>query len=424
MMEMYSLYCKQSPIPYPEVGLENGVYGKYVEKDGILEFQPCDGKIELCGSRADFETGEEKIYIKLTVGTKKIEVVLDELNEETVEGLGEFGLFVDAPILLKVLQNEKAWKNKGIYYHSLGYQHNSGCEPIFKGANIMGLDGRYFGDYVVYPKGIREEWCDMLKNEIVHCTPLFFILCAATAGVVSDYLLEECLKIHLVEEVHDNGAWLAGLLGVSCGSDPDPREHSLVFNNVGAFTAKEETLPNSFPCLVRGVPTVRGKYKRYDFLRADAEKTGNWYEKHHTTIFSVSEKMNKTSTEKASDVPWIEIGDIKWFKDKTQAKRIRKFISENYALWMPWCAGAISGWGKIKLEYHVTKALREFKELAKVKGIFSNAPEEVFKQIAMIIASAEILKDEFHLDMTNDNLLEFIVQNATITWQEVTDNEL
>ena len=62
--------------------------------------------------------------------------------------------------------------------------------------------------------------------------------------------------------------------------------------------------------------------------------------------------------------------------------------------------------------------MKEFKEIVKENEVFQNAPEGVFKQIAMIIVAVEILEDEFECCVSKEDMVKFIIQNVTVTWHE------
>lgn len=403
MLKMTDDY-KGLSVPYPEVGVENGVYGIYVQNGEKIEFEPCGKYIHHACEVTDIETGE-RTY-RLSFREEICDISLNELTKDSLKILKKYGITVDVPVLIKMIENDIS-QHKKITYSSLGFDETIQDTPVFKGAKAIGTDAYYQGEYSVHPEGSISEWRRLCYSEIIDSIPMTFIFCASTAGVISDWLKGDTINIHLVGKEDSEYTKLAGDFGLACGGKSrrfDDGYNPLCF---------VENIGNSYPCLIDGITSI--------------EDCPNIFENPeiHTTFFAVSSaKTDKNVVDNSCAVPWLEFSGIQWM-DRYLAYCINSVISKNYGIWIPIVAKRLITWGKLKTKYRTERAKERFKKYAKKHGAFQNMPETIYNQISMIITAFEVIIEEFGIidkeyDVIVDkrDLLEFIIQNASVEWYE------
>ncbi len=403
MFTMTTDYNRGLTVPHPEVGVENGVYGIYVQNGDKVEFEPCGKYIHHACEVIDIETGERTYRLIFCEGV--FDISLSELTKDSLKILKKYGITVDVPILIKMIENDIS-RHKKITYSSLGFDETIQDTPVFKGAEAIGTDAYYVGEYPIHPKGRKSKWRRLCYSKIFDSIPMTFILCASTAGVISDWLKEDTINIHLVGKEDSKYTELAVAFGLACGGES--RSFDDHYNPLNFV----EDIGNSFPCLIEDISSI-----------ADCP---NIFENPeiHTTFFAVSEKTDKTVVDKSCAVPWLEFSGVQWM-DRYLAHCINSEIAKNYGLWVPMVAKRLITWGKFKTRYHIEKAKEKFKKYAKKHGAFQNVPETISNQISMIITALDIVFEELGIVDEEEafviykrDLMEFIIQNASVEWYE------
>ncbi len=245
-------------------------------------------------------------------------------------------------------------------------------------------------------------WDELIDRDIDHWMPLTFGLCISVAGAISDWLQEECIKIHLAER-GDGDIWEVGRLCVACGSNP--YKDDMVFTDLKRFEAFEETIADGYPCLVSGIPAIK------EYL------TEKGCQKHHKTIIAVTTGRNETVKNEGIPTAWLEVSpDVQWFKSTNHMIRVSMECLEVYGHLIPSVDKTLRRWGKEVTRNYLASEIAEIKKLAKERGIFQHVPKAFFKQIGMILVAEKAINERYGLHTRREDLIEFIFENVTLAW--------
>ena len=265
--------------------------------------------------------------------------------------------------------------------------HSSGFDMIPEEYRFEGY--QRWMDYVRYdwlenPK--CEEWDNLIEEEVNGWVPLTFMLCVSVAGMISGALEEESIKVHMQNDLQER---TAGFFAVACGEKTKETEgqmgHTYMIDRV-------LTLPE--------IVDEEGHIKL------------------HEAIIAVSHegKRNKTY-----DLPtaWLDIApDVRWIKGRDSGVRILDFYHGVGGHSIPSIKRVFNTWGEEKLRRVLDCEIKKFKRCAKKRGTYREMPEEIFKQIGMILTAYNVAEERYGLHTGKKKLVDFIFRNVTVLWHD------
>ncbi len=232
------------------------------------------------------------------------------------------------------------------------YQHTNigfGCydgKEVYKLYNAVGVESTYCGQYDLEPKGHKDKYFQMLENEVLGHAPLELVLIMALSAVIIGYVGEELSLDTLIIHLKGNsstGKTTAVRLGISAFGYADTKRNGLV----STYNATSNALIGQLKG-IKGVPFVfdelsmaqendltsviytiaNGTDKARLNANAELQTKGNW----HTAVFSTGEKSLIGSAKKNVGIQnrVIEIDDVVFTKDASNAMRISSTIQQNY----------------------------------------------------------------------------------------------
>lgn len=235
---------------------------------------------------------------------------------------------------------------------SVKYQHTSigfdsyENKEIYKLYKVVGMESTYCGQYDLKPKGDKGNYLQMLENEVLGHAPLELVLIMALSAVIVGYIGEELSLDTLIIHLKGNsstGKTTAVRVGMSAFGYADTKRNGLV----STYNATSNALIGQLKG-IKGVPfafdelsmsqendltsviytIANGTDKARLNANAELQSKGNW----HTTVFSTGEKSLIGIAKKNVGIQnrVIEIDDITFTKDASNARAISNSIQQNY----------------------------------------------------------------------------------------------
>lgn len=227
----------------------------------------------------------------------------------------------------------------------LGFYNYEG-KIIYKLYECIGISSKYEGIYDVKPIGSKDEYIDMLNQEVIGNTALEFIVLVALSAVLLGYIGEDLgldsIIFHLVGN-STTGKSTALKLAISLFGYPDVKRNGLfgTYNGTNNALIKKLTglkgvpfaldeismsYTQNFTNFIYGLSNGTDK----DRLNKDSELKDR--ETWLTTILSNGEKSLISSSNKNAGVQIrvIEASNIVWTKDAKNSERINRVILQNY----------------------------------------------------------------------------------------------
>ena len=152
-----------------------------------------------CGISSIYEnidTGDIKanLYFDTPFGRRTQSVERHEyLTTSNLAKLQNKGLDVMPKNIVKVLEHLRNEEDRAsrVYRHStIGFGKYDG-KLIYKLDKCIGRDSKYDGQLDLEPKGSKEEWLDMFKNEVLGQIPLELIIVISLSAVLTGFIGEE-----------------------------------------------------------------------------------------------------------------------------------------------------------------------------------------------------------------------------------------
>lgn len=290
----------------------------------ILEYESLNGRKEILINREDYLNKNNLIKNQ----SKGLDITHENVN-----------------VLVSYLrQCEKKAIVKNIHT-KLGFDKYEN-EYIYKLQKCIGIDSKYVGIYDIEPKGNKEEYVSMLKEEVIGNPALEFIIITALSAVILGYIGEELGLDTIIAHIVGNsttGKSTALKLAISLFGYPDVKRNGLfgTYNGTNNALLKKLTglkgvpyaldeismsYTQNFTNFIYGLANGTDK----DRLNKDSElkQRETWL----TTILSNGEKSLIGSANKNAGVQIrvIEANNFVWTKDADNAERINRTILQNY----------------------------------------------------------------------------------------------
>ena len=417
-------------LPYPDIYIKNK---KVYQKVDGEEVRVSDGMgISTIKTDIDSSNIESMIYY-YECGMKK-ECRMDRsdyLNPTNLMSKQKFGLDVmrdNAYTLAKHFRNEEELAKRENMHKKLGFGMYNG-KLIYKHHKCVGIDSTYEGEKEIKPKGSREIYVSMIKEDVIGHPPLELIVSISLSSVLLGYIGEELSLDTQIVHLYGNsttGKSTALKLAISLFGYPDVKKNGLF----STYNATENALIKQLEG-IKGVP--------FAFDEISMSKTNNFSEMIYkisngvdkgrlnknseqikkdpwlTTIMSNGEKSLVGSANKAAGihVRVLEFESIIWTKSSEHSEKINSVILDNYGHLGFEFAQYLMDLGKeyINKEYYKTKS--KLKSIFEKRRIKDNFIDRRINKIAIIILTMQLFERMMNLKMNRNKVLQLIL-NAEI----------
>lgn len=251
---------------------------------------------------------------------------------------------------------------------------------------------------------LEERWRTLLEEEIDNCVPMTFIACTAVAGMVSEFLAEESVKVVLSRGGYREEDFAANT--------------ALLFASRGGYIACEKLKINSKRMSDGGTYLV----DRIPVIQELQTKRG--YYTHHKTIIVVDEEGMEEEPfvsylEMKGSLPtvWLEIKPwISWFKYEKSALRVLTAYRDVEGYKSEQAYNQLIKWGDEGVIDILDSEVESFKRHAEKKGLYKDVPEEFYKQIGLIMVALKLMQKVYGIHTKKKELKKFIFENVLVAW--------
>ncbi|MDU4414960.1 DUF927 domain-containing protein [Paeniclostridium sordellii] len=418
---------KANNIPYPSVyPKSDGIYFKSEGEERRITTQ----KMGLSYIKTDIESNiKESLLYYFDNGVKK-EITMDRseyLNPTNLIAKQNIGLDVmrdNVNSLSQHFRNEEERAQRINIHKTLGFGKYEDTE-IYKLYKCIGIDSTYEGDKEIKPKGSRETYIKMIKEDILGYPPLELILSIGLSAVVLGYVGEELSLDTQIVHLYGNsttGKSTALKLAISLFGYPDVKKSGLF----STYNATENALIKQLEG-IKGVPFAfdeisMSKTKNFTDMiykisngvdKARLNKNSEQVKKEPwlTTIMSNGEKSLVGSANKNAGihVRVLEIENIVWTKSSEHSEKINSIILENYGHLGFEFATYVMNLGKNQIKTEYKKIISKLKSLFKNKGIKDNFSDRRINKIAIIILTMRLFENMLNIKMNKSGVLKIIV---------------
>lgn len=418
---------KANNIPYPSVyPKSDGIYFKSEGEERRITTQ----KMGLSYIKTDIESNiKESLLYYFDNGVKK-ETTMDRseyLNPTNLIAKQNIGLDVmrdNVNSLSQHFRNEEERAQRINIHKTLGFGKYEDTE-IYKLYKCIGIDSTYEGDKEIKPKGSRETYIKMIKEDILGYPPLELILSIGLSAVVLGYVGEELSLDTQIVHLYGNsttGKSTALKLAISLFGYPDVKKSGLF----STYNATENALIKQLEG-IKGVPFAfdeisMSKTKNFTDMiykisngvdKARLNKNSEQVKKEPwlTTIMSNGEKSLVGSANKNAGihVRVLEIENIVWTKNSQHSEKINSIILENYGHLGFEFATYVMNLGKNQIKNEYKKTISKLKSLFKNKGIKDNFSDRRINKIAIIILTIRLFENMLNIKMSKSGVLKIIL---------------
>lgn len=417
-------------LPYPDIYIKNK---KVYQKVDGEEVRVSDGMgISTIKTDIDSSNIESMIYY-YECGMKK-ECRMDRsdyLNPTNLMSKQKFGLDVmrdNAYTLAKHFRNEEELAKRENMHKKLGFGMYNG-KLIYKHHKCVGIDSTYEGEKEIKPKGSRETYVNMIKEDVIGHPPLELIVSISLSSVLLGYIGEELSLDTQIVHLYGNsttGKSTALKLAISLFGYPDVKKNGLF----STYNATENALIKQLEG-IKGVPFAFDEISmsKINNFSQMIYKIANGVEKSRlnskseqikkepwlTTIMSNGEKSLVGSADKnvGIHVRVLEFESIVWTKNSEYSEKINSIILDNYGHLGFEFAQYLMDLGKeyINEEYYKTKS--KLKSIFEKRRIKDNFIDRRINKIAIIILTMQLFERMMNIKMNRNKVLQLIL-NAEI----------
>src|SRR5699024_7061508 len=186
---------------------------------------------------------------------KEMVIPRDEyLNNKNLLKYQRFGMDImndTSYTIVNHLRNEEEIAPKMFTHTNIGFStYNE--NTIYKLNSSIGIDSLYCGNLEIQPKGSRDIWISMFKDEVLGNSYLEFITVCSLSSVLIGYIGEELALDNIIVHIFGNsstGKSTAIKLAISLFGYPDVKKNGLF----STFNATENALIRKLAGL-KGVP--------------------------------------------------------------------------------------------------------------------------------------------------------------------------
>ena len=412
------------------------VFNNIYSKNNALYEMTSKGEVWIsrdCGISSIYEnidTGDIKanLYFDTPFGRRTQSVERHEyLTTSNLAKLQNKGLDVMPKNIVKVLEHLRNEEDRAprVYRHStIGFGKYDG-KLIYKLDKCIGIDSKYDGQLDLEPKGSKEEWLDMFKNEVLGQIPLESIIVISLSAVLTGFIGEEngldTTIVHLSGN-SSTGKSTALKLATSLFGYPDVKNNGLF----STFNTTQNAMMNRLTGIV-GVPVsfdeismsqnIRFTSMVYQLANGEEKKrlTGEIEQRQSqswlTTIMTNGEKSlcESTSNYAGVKVRVFEFELNQWTKDANNAQNINKVILNNYGHIGYKFAKYIMNKGKdyVQQKYEKNKKIMD-KNLRKRRIVDQYTARRVNK-LGLFLATAEIFEEMIDINLNRKKIAKLLL---------------
>lgn len=351
----------------------------------------------------------------------------DYLNPTNLISQQSIGMDVmrdNCSILCKHFRNEEELAKRENIHKRLGFgMYNE--KLIYKHHKCVGIDSTYEGEKEIKPKGSREIYVKMIKEDVVGHPPLELIVSISLSSVLLGYIGEELSLDTQIVHLYGNsttGKSTALKLAISLFGYPDVKKNGLF----STYNATENALIKQLEG-IKGVPFAFDEISmsKINNFSQMIYKIANGVEKSRlnskseqikkepwlTTIMSNGEKSLVGSADKNAGihVRVLEFESVMWTKSSEHSEKINSIILDNYGHLGFEFAQYLMDLGKeyINEEYYKTKS--KLKSIFEKRRIKDNFIDRRINKIAIIILTMQLFERMMNIKMNRNKVLQLIL---------------
>ncbi|WP_164690175.1 DUF927 domain-containing protein [Paraclostridium sordellii] len=418
---------KANNIPYPSVyPKSDGIYFKSEGEERRITTQ----KMGLSYIKTDIESNiKESLLYYFDNGVKK-EITMDRseyLNPTNLIAKQNIGLDVmrdNVNSLSQHFRNEEERAQRINIHKTLGFGKYEDTE-IYKLYKCIGIDSTYEGDKEIKPKGSRETYIKMIKEDILGYPQLELILSIGLSAVVLGYVGEELSLDTQIVHLYGNsttGKSTALKLAISLFGYPDVKKSGLF----STYNATENALIKQLEG-IKGVPFAfdeisMSKTKNFTDMiykisngvdKARLNKNSEQVKKEPwlTTIMSNGEKSLVGSANKNAGihVRVLEFESIMWTKSSEHSERINSVILDNYGHLGFEFAEYLMDLGKDHIYEEYYKIKLKLKSIFEKNNIKDNFIDRRINKISIIILTMQLFEKMMTITIDKNKILRLII---------------
>ena len=419
-------------IPYDNIfKKEDGIYVISKNKDNKEIERKIARSVGISKININIDDGTRKSYVYFDnmIGITEMEIQRDEyLNNKNLIKYQKYGMDImgdTSYIIANHLRNEEEIAPKVFTHTNIGFStYNE--DIIYKLNSSIGIDSLYCGNLEIQPKGSRDIWISMFKDEVLGNPYLEFITVCSLSSILIGYIGEELTLDNIIVHIFGNsstGKSTAVKLAISLFGYPDVKKNGLF----STFNATENALIRKLAGL-KGVPfafdelsmgnltdtssliykLANGTDKSRLNKNLEEEKNSAW----NTLIFTNGEKSLIKSANKNAGIQLrvIEIGNIKWTKDATNADRINRTIIENYGHIGLEFAEFVMKIGKEKIIEQYNKTVIYLNKFLESKCVSDDFTSRRVNKFAVIMTTLTLFKKMLNIEISNKNILDILLE--------------
>ncbi|WP_343101953.1 DUF927 domain-containing protein [Romboutsia sp. MSSM.1001216sp_RTP31141st1_G3_RTP31141_220114] len=418
---------KVNNIPYPSVyPKSDGIYFKSEGEERRITTQ----KMGLSYIKTDIESNiKESLLYYFDNGVKK-ETTMDRseyLNPTNLIAKQNIGLDVmrdNVNSLSQHFRNEEERAQRINIHKTLGFGKYEDTE-IYKLYKCIGIDSTYEGDKEIKPKGSRETYIKMIREDILGYPQLELILSIGLSAVVLGYVGEELSLDTQIVHLYGNsttGKSTALKLAISLFGYPDVKKSGLF----STYNATENALIKQLEG-IKGVPFAfdeisMSKTKNFTDMiykisngvdKARLNKNSEQVKKEPwlTTIMSNGEKSLVGSANKNAGihVRVLEFESIMWTKSSEHSERINSVILDNYGHLGFEFAEYLMDLGKDHIYEEYYKIKLKLKSIFEKNNIKDNFIDRRINKISIIILTMQLFEKMMTITIDKNKILRLII---------------
>jgi putative DNA primase/helicase len=425
---------KNTHLPYPHIYLsktgmvikkikdENGKYFEVRVSDPIwIE--------EICKNLDDKSVTAQIGYFHLNEEEYLLAKREDYINIQNIVKFQAQGLDVmhtNVKDVVSHLRNEEIIAPKRYQHSKLGFDTYD-SKMVFKHHKCIGLgfESTYNGNYAIKPKGSKEQWLKLFKQEVQGHAPLELIciisLSAAIVGYIGEFFGLDTIICHLTGN-STTGKSTAMKLAISMFGYPDVKEN-------GLFTSYNSTANALIKALagIKGIPVAFDEISMAntrDFNNlvyklangVDKNRLNKNSELRHkdtwlTTILSNGEEpIIQSSSNTGLYNRVFEFDNIGWTKDSRNAEMIKQVILRNYGHIGTEFVEYVMSKGRKSIIEVYRNWKQKVKEVFKQHNIKDNYTDRRVNNHAIFLTTAALFEQAFDLKLGMNEIIDLLIR--------------
>ncbi|HHD2718501.1 TPA: DUF927 domain-containing protein [Clostridium perfringens] len=411
-----------------------------LDKEGVYKIQKDGEKKRIADYMVikelitNIDTNNYKILISYITPSSEIkEIVLNRdecINKNKLLDLINKGVDVtnsNSGMLAEYFRAfEKNFKEARNVHSELGFSKYQNKE-IYKLYKVIGeLDSTYNGDYDIKPKGNKEVYETMLREEVYGRCELEFIIVSSLSAVVLGYIGDrnslDSLIIHLSGN-SSTGKSTALKLAISLFGGTDSKKMGLynTYNSTENASLSKVGGLKGVPFAIDEISLSHNKdFSKFIYALANGSekdrlnKNSELKEKKVwlTTILSNGEKSILESSKRNAGlkVRVIEANNFSWSKDSENSENINKCISMNYGHIGIEFAKYIMDKPKSEVEKRFEEVKKEVFKLLNEKLVLDSMTKRRCSKYALIILTAYYYEELKNIKLNIDGIKDMLVK--------------